>query len=104
MAGQTKLRKGSAGPRIGSEIVDLEPDHLATCFARRNTEQELDAVPVGEDRVGANVALSSEVNLEEAVEQGRQSRLGATAQPFAVETAKFAFRQPKRYRRRSFGP
>ena len=63
------------------EIVYPEPDHLAAGAARCEAEQELDAVPVGEDGVGADVALRSKVRLEEAAEQRRQRGLGAHDAP-----------------------
>ena len=38
----------------------------------REAKQELDAVAVSEDSVGADVSLSREVRLEEATKQGRE--------------------------------
>jgi hypothetical protein len=62
---------------VGTEILQPKSDHLATSTPCGEAQKELDAVSVGQDGVGADVALSCEVVLEEAAEQGRQGGLGA---------------------------
>ena len=59
----------------GPEVGELQSDHLPAAAACGEAEQEFDGVPVGEDGVGADVALRREVVLEEPAEHGREKGL-----------------------------
>ena len=62
---------------VGTEIGQLEPDHLPAAVTCREPEEEFARVSVGVDGVLADVTLRREVVLEEAAEQARNWGLGA---------------------------
>ncbi len=67
------VEEGQDGVR--TEICQPQSDHLAAAAPCREAEEEFDAVSVGKDGVGADIALRREVVLEEAAEQGRKEGL-----------------------------
>jgi hypothetical protein len=69
------LEMGKEGQHgVGTEIRQPEADDLAARPACREPEQELEAIAIRVDGVGADIALRRKVLLEEAAEQGGQSR------------------------------